>query len=168
MQDIGLNNRELRRALEFTEDDLAANRQGHLTRPQLLHLIRRTVGHFLLISVLMTVFLFVYSGFRLFWPIVGYYVVLFLVMKPWLGFLGRSVKVVEGKLSKYEKSSDDPRESVTHYIEVMGLEFSVPDYVFNYFVDGLDYRIFYTPVGKLLVAAERMENIVAADQVTLG
>lgn len=147
----------LRRALNFTEEDLAANRQGQMTNPQLFHLIRRTVGLFLAVSVVMTAALTLFSRFKIFWPIVGYYSVLFLVMMPWLAFTRHSVKAVEGELAKSEESTGDPREPKILHLKVRGLDFTVTDDVFRCFVSGLHYRIFYTALGKLVVAAEEID-----------
>lgn len=164
MQNTGHSSQPLRRALNFTDEDLAANRQGKMTNSQLLHLIQRTTVFFVAISVGMIVFFVQAFRSDSSWQILGYYVVLFLVMIPWLGLVGRRVKVVEGKLVRYIKPSGDPREPATHHLKVKEIEFFVSEDIFNCFANGLTYRIFYTPIGKLVVAAERLDRQASSSE----
>jgi hypothetical protein len=81
-----------------------------------------------------------------------------LMVVLWLVLVRRSVKAVEGRLGKCEAISSDPREPQMSRITVQGMDFGVPDAVFNSFVEGLDYRVFYTAMGKWVVAAEHIDR----------
>ncbi len=70
MQDSAYINQRLREAFNFSDDDLAVNRQGRLTDQQLFHLIKRTAGPMILVSIFMTIF------FAARWRLVG---ILFLI-----------------------------------------------------------------------------------------
>ena len=158
MHHTGDHNQDLRRVLNFTEEDLTANRQGQITNAQRFHLIKRTSGYFLIVIVVMTVFFLVTSGFGFFLQILGYYALLILIMLPWLAFVSRRVKSVEGTLTKHEQTSHDPREPIMNTVKVKGLEFSVQEAIFDCFVESLTYRIFYTAIGKLIVSAEQINQ----------
>lgn len=155
---VGIQDQQLRHALNFADKDLAANRNGRLTNSQLLHLMWQTGRLLLFAGVLVTVVLILTGGGGVVvCPfLLVYYTVLFLVMAPWLLIVRRNVRVVEGRLRKYEEPSGDPREPDIHHIKIRGLDFSVPYEVFNCFMDGSDYRVFYTSFRRQVVAAERI------------
>jgi hypothetical protein len=161
MQNPVYINQRLREAFNFTDDDLAVNRQGWLTNQQLLHLIKRSAYRLIMASVIVTVILTVQYRLTGILFSMAYYLLLFFVFLPWRAYIQRRVKVVTGSLTKGIQPGDDAREGNFYYLFVEGLRFSVEDTVFEYFIEGRPYQIFYTPVGKLVVAAELVDEAEA-------
>jgi hypothetical protein len=159
MYDRDSINQQLRRVLNVTDEDLTANRRGQITTSQLFQVIK-TAGPTLIATVGTASVLLTGVFLHLGLPILGQSMLVFvpLMVVLWLVLVRRSVKAVEGRLGKCEAISSDPREPQMSRITVQGMDFGVPDAVFNSFVEGLDYRVFYTAMGKWVVAAEHIDR----------
>lgn len=162
MQDSAYINQRLREAFNFSDDDLAVNRQGQLTNQQLLHLIKRSAYRLIIASVVVTIILTVQYRLTGILFSLAYYLLLFFVLLPWRAYVQRRVEMVTGLLTKEIHRSGDPREGNIYYLFVEGLRFSVEDTAFEYFIEDRTYRIFYTPLGKLVVAAELVDEAEAS------
>lgn len=162
----------LPQALYFTEDDLAANRNGHLSDEQAAQLQARagcsTVGNTLVTLA------FVGVGF---WTIgIGQWWIGALLFGLgaavfWLGRTGRvgittelstrAVASATGPISLDANEYANPNGTVTEYVlEIEDQAFVLSRQAFAAFEDGDTYTVYYLPQAHMLLSAEPMPQDV--------
>lgn len=181
-------NERVKQAFSLTEDDIAANREGHLSATQSEYLTQPEryegksgagCGAFVLILIV---------GFFLFASIqsdtstkkilngLGQTIILMLCSGSGIALLGLSmmgslkddirnkrVVAVEGVIecrSHYQKGEHHYRVSVGR------ASFAVPKHIYEAFTDGETYRLYYLPLSEVLIAAEHLIAAAPPETVT--
>lgn len=160
----------LAEALNFTDDDLAANRAGNLAEPQRARLRTRSIvsvgGNALLTLGLAAIGLWVVT--------LGYLLVagaLFALAAGlfWLGRTGNAqldaernagaVASVRGEAHLSADEYPNPNGTVTEFVLSIGDEaFVLPRHIFAAFEDGTHYAVYYLPKARLVLSAEEIDE----------
>jgi len=152
-------NHKLRTVLQFTPEDLEANRAGRLSDTQVLEvrnkLLFRTMS-FIGLSFIPLV-LTVQSGRP-----VGYalYAILIVFIVGWsywqwdVDVKQRRVEWAEGTLTKESYTNDQMLGRTDYTLIVGGERIDVSEREYSVFTEGEAYRVFYTPRSKQAISAE--------------
>lgn len=147
----------LARVHHFDLSSLAANRQGQLSARQRLRLTRGVVGLQVVIVGLMglLVWMVVKAPQTEPWStlIIGLILagVAYATYRRVSDLLAGQVAQMEGFVSRVENTSDD---SSTYYYVLDGKRFQVSSSAYAALVEGLRYRLYYTPTSKKLISIE--------------
>jgi len=159
---------ELERALGFGEADLVANRAGRMTRRQAVLVAMRAAAQLLLsayVVILFWVVFLVSLGSEVRYPngqVAVFMTVAFFAVAGWfkLGSVRRSLSA--GAVARYEGPMSVIQEgvqmargySVAHILLAGGERYAVPFAVYRVFEDGEEYRAFFIPDSKVVIAIE--------------
>lgn len=164
---------EMRRALATTHlafpTDLEANRSGHLTARQRMMILRDLLSSavFAIGAVVISIFVFsrVATGFEQkdiggallaggVFLVIGL-AAIFISLPKLLDALGGSVDVVTGPAHLFNQPAVAyGRGRIHFYCEINGQQFTVPVASYNALIEGVVYRVYYTPRSKMRLNIE--------------
>ena len=164
---------ELRQNLNFTDDDLVANRAGKMSERQrkalwrkLLNRNRMLLFAFFISSMALTYFLIVgdeeWEHPGQFWitAVIFAYITVLLVSK--VGAIRtdiehKKIAMVEGRIKLQIRKSREEVPMHRIHIDNTSLEFGVSSWEFKSFCNTALYRIYYAPRSKIILSAERLD-----------
>lgn len=155
----------------FRQEDLEANRQGRLSLGQIAQLIWKTAVYTIIWLVLFGFGLFVaYAVFRdthnaqgQRWVIILSLAGVALLLAIYLWIVGRLLlDAVRGQIANAQGlvrrtvtvTHTQYGASTTYYYKLDKLSFTVSSGAYTAFIDGLQYRLYYAPLSKTLLAIE--------------
>jgi hypothetical protein len=160
---------DLMKVFNFTEKDLAANHQGHLTDRQRNHLQRKqleiVIGYGIVIAVFGGLLFYFVSDaarnpsqgnkllFALLFMIALFAILAFTIFK-WNQYqqdiIGKKVLKTEGKASLGVMETRNLR----YKLQVNDLELEIPRRAYKVLSTGKKYRVYYTPKSRTILAIE--------------
>ncbi len=146
----------LAQAHRFTFNDLACNRLGQLSARQRGRLARGIVGLLVVLAGLLVLFAWLLATLPADWWLLlvsGLFatVAAYAISKRASDLLAGRVALLEGVVSREESTSD---ESTTYYYVLAGKRFEVSGAAHGALVEGLRYRLYYTPASEKVVSVE--------------
>jgi hypothetical protein len=152
--------------LNFTEDDLKANREGRLSAAQQGRLrsqvIFGIVGAALMVLVLLGVGLWIVA-LGSWWVASAFFtlaLLIFVLNRSGRGKFGEEVRagavaLAAGEITLTANEVSNPNGGVTEYLlTVNGESFVIPRDAFIAFEDNAVYRVYYLPHSRIVLAAE--------------
>ena len=170
----------LSQAHRFSIDDLAENRRGFLTGGQTLRLIGYIIGQGVLFLAIAAFAVGLYFGMSssntnnedVVWILIFGVVVLIFglgtvwnALKAFVDLLTRNVSNEEGFVIRREHRTRNGRY---YTYQIKNLKFRVSRNAFLALIDGWEYRVYFSPRSKRLMAVEplRQNQIVYSDNMT--
>jgi hypothetical protein len=158
-------------AIGFTEQDLAANREGYMTKSQRALLDRerklwRSDMQIAMASLPIAVVLTIWDGYRIGDTLssrIGILIFFTVIIGLWYVDVRRRWRWFDGDLYKGEVVFTDGKVGLRTYrqkngriylVKVSKLQFSVQKQAYHAFREGDPYRIYYAPRSKRLLSAE--------------
>ncbi|MBK8029120.1 MAG: hypothetical protein J0M07_23545 [Anaerolineae bacterium] len=155
-------------ALKFTDDDLAMNAAGRLSKTQVAALHRRrTIGAVMIGGLCVTVAFFLLIGTVGATASLGPILLAMLVFMAFALAVGAlpavritrdlkmGVQVAEGRV---ELDTTPAQNSASYRVKVDGRKFNVQKRAFLAFKNGDPYRIYYAPNTKMILSAEWLRD----------
>lgn len=181
-KDIKLKKHEevLMAALEYTEDDLAANQSGALSAGQVVALQQRRTRQARNLVVMCALVIALASFVALAWPLAALPMLLLTLL--FIGIatlnggrairrmtrdLGAGVADVEGRIELDARSAENGGE---YYVQLDACKFKVRREAFFAFKNRDPYRIYYAPHSQLILSVEWLRDdqpFAEADQLDL-
>ncbi len=165
----------LAQVLYFSDADLSANREGHLSESQIQTLQRRKtrlmmIGAMIFIGLAFVATLFIFLGTKpensSILTIIGIGLTICnalmvgIIFRQWLkvnsDVAGKRVDIITGKLERVLKPIN--RRVINYMIRIQQTETYVPKDVFIAFTHGDSYTLYRTPYTGILLSAERSNS----------
>ena len=154
-------NHQLRTVLQFTLDDLEANRTGLLSDSQLLDVRNKLlfqIAKYVGLSFLPLIVMIRPNPGSILPYVLWVSLIVFIVgwfYRQWQVDVGRRhVECAEGVLSKESYTNDQMLGRVDYTLIVSGERIGVSEQGYRVFAEGEAYRVFYTAQGRQAISAE--------------
>lgn len=164
-------------ANRFTVEDVRENRSGTLTTGQVRRLLPKLItGLAIAVPSLLLLSYVVYStliapqadspwpllGVLIFIIVGGVFAVIgaFQLLKAAQDILTRSVLAIEGdgqRLRQVSRSSRNSSSTITYYYQVGDQKVRVPERAYHALINGLRYRMYYSPRSQVLMSIEPLQ-----------